>query len=549
MILLRWLVRLYGEERLALGWIVGWSFVSTALLVSQPLLWRALIDAIRTDPGSLSQTALEMVALGGAQVVAYFFLQGARSWTNARLSEICRRILVRHLAGLTPEQLAGWSIGDLLTRLHDDTGDKVSWLLCSGVFRAFEAVLVVIAATAGIAWVAPTLAPVALAPLPLLALGQWFAQGRLAVAAAEVQAAISRSNEEIATTFGAIRVVAASGLGASRSAAFLAVSAAQRTAEVRLALLQQGVQVLFGSGATLAMLGLVAFGGAAVIRGELSLGSWIAVEGWLAALVFPMFDLGILLSRAPLAAAALTRVEAVLAAPHRPRSAVLQGSPVLTAVAVGVDRDGRSVVEGVDLSVRPGEKLAIAGPVGSGKTTLVQALVGQRAARGEIRFGGVPIALLGNAERGRSLAYVPQDPITLSVTLRENVALGRAVDVDGALATSQLAMDPEVRAGDRGQRLSGGQAQRLALARALAGRPAVLVVDDATNALDADTEARLWAAVGQAHPEAAIVVATHRPSVLARADRVIFLVRGRVAGAGTHAELLADPAYRQLYGG
>jgi ATP-binding cassette subfamily B protein len=548
MILWRWLRRLYGQEPFALAWIVGWSFVSTALLVAQPLLWRALIDAIEEDPGGLRRIAAEMVGLGVAQVIAYALLQGARSWTNARLSELVRRILVRHLARLAPVQLAGWTPGDLLTRLHDDTGDKVSWLLCSGVFRAFEALLVMVAATSAIAWVAPSLAPFALAPLPLLLGAQWLAQGRLSGRAAQVQAAISRSNEEITTTFGAIRVVASSGLAASRAGHFAAASADQRVAEVKLALTQQAVQVLFGSGWMLALVGLVGSGGAAVIRGELSLGTWIAVEGWLAALVWPMFDVGVLLSRAPHAAAALARIETLLALPENRPTEVARGR-ALVASGVSLDRGGRRVLDGVDLTVHPGERLALTGPVGGGKSSLCQALIGQEpVAAGAVSLGGVAIGALADAERGRLLAYVPQDPVTMSVSLRENVALGRAVDVDSALATSQLALDPAIRAGDRGQRLSGGQAQRLAMARALAGRPAMLVVDDATNALDADTEQRLWAAIGENHPDAGIVVATHRPSILAGADRVLFLVAGRVAAEGRHADLLENPAYRALYG-
>jgi ATP-binding cassette subfamily B protein len=189
-------------------------------------------------------------------------------------------------------------------------------------------------------------------------------------------------------------------------------------------------------------------------------------------------------------------------------------------------------VEGVDLTVAPGELVVVTGPVGSGKSTLLRAILGliPREA-GTIRWNGELVEDPAHVLAPPLVAYVPQVPRLFSESLADTVLLGLPADgLDEALTLSRLGDDVAAMpagtatvVGPRGVRLSGGQIQRAATARALVRRPALLVVDDLSSALDVATEAELWDGLLAAGAFESALVVTHRPEVLARADRVLRL--------------------------
>ena len=183
----------------------------------------------------------------------------------------------------------------------------------------------------------------------------------------------------------------------------------------------------------------------------------------------------------------------------------------------------------------------------------------REAAEGEVRVGSRPRRELERGAVREMVALVPQDPVLLSATVRDNILLGRAASDDAlerALTVSRLAQDlPALAAGldtvvgERGVTLSGGQQQRVALARALVGNPRILLLDDATAALDADTEAAFWARLAKDFAGVTSVVVTHRVATIEQVDRVLVLEGGRVLQRGAHAELVAEEgAYRRIYG-
>ena len=207
-----------------------------------------------------------------------------------------------------------------------------------------------------------------------------------------------------------------------------------------------------------------------------------------------------------------------------------------------VHDDGTLGLREVDLVVRGGELVLLLGQVGSGKSSLLGALAGLVATRGEVRWNDRALDDPEAQLRPGRVAHVAQVPRVLSGTISGNVALdhgGR--DVTAALATAQLERDvaeaggPDAVVGQRGVRLSGGQVQRLALARALASRPALLLADDVSSALDAATEVELWAALRR--QGATVVGATSKAAALAQADRVVVLADGRVAAEGPWSEI------------
>jgi ATP-binding cassette subfamily C protein len=229
-------------------------------------------------------------------------------------------------------------------------------------------------------------------------------------------------------------------------------------------------------------------------------------------------------------------------------------------VAYAYEPDGKTVLEKVDVELRPGEWLGIVGATGAGKSTLVDLMIGLLdPMSGVVRVDGVDVRSCRAAWQ-RRIGYVPQSIYLLDDSLRRNIALGEdEAEIDetrlqDAVRCSQLeafvASLPDGLAtyvGERGARLSGGERQRVGIARALYVRPALLVLDEATAALDAATEGALIEALRGAPEPLALVLVTHRLATLRSCDRLLFLRGGRVEASGRFAELLAEcPAFRAL---
>ncbi|MFT4288835.1 ATP-binding cassette domain-containing protein [Nocardioides sp.] len=215
-----------------------------------------------------------------------------------------------------------------------------------------------------------------------------------------------------------------------------------------------------------------------------------------------------------------------------------------------VHDDGTIGVSGVDLTVERGELVLLLGQVGSGKSSLLSALAGLLDHTGAIRWNGVEVDDAEAFLRPRQVAHVAQVPRVLSGTFADNVRLGYDRDFDRPVATARLGPDvadaggPDAVVGHRGVRLSGGQVQRLALARALAADAELLLADDVSSALDAATEIELWQGLRERHTT--VIGATSKRAALAQADRVVVLVDGEVAAVGPWPELA--PAWGHLAG-
>jgi ATP-binding cassette subfamily B protein len=305
-------------------------------------------------------------------------------------------------------------------------------------------------------------------------------------------------------------------------------------------------------------------GGLRVVRGQLTLGGFVAFMSYLAMLTWPAIALGWVLNLVQRGAASMGRIARLLDEPpdvtggERAIEKAVRGSLRFENVSLGAN--GTAILSGIDLSIREGETVAIVGSIGSGKTSLVRLvprLLDPTA--GRVLLDGVPLADLPLERVRGAIGYVPQETFLFSMTVEENIRFGApGLPEEGLRAVSALArIDEDVklfpngyatRVGERGVLLSGGQKQRIALARALARDPRILVLDDALSAVDLRTEEEILRGLRAYRKGRTTLIVSHRVSAVRDADRILVLDGGRIAEEGPHDALVArDGTYARIY--
>jgi len=335
-----------------------------------------------------------------------------------------------------------------------------------------------------------------------------------------------------------------------------------RSARVHVSALKMCIDTFFAAIPQLAMILIVVVGANRVASGILEPGDLVQAVALFSVLAFPIQVIGFFLTDLPVSVVGRRRIDEILDEPDDPLRAVpasaqrLPAGPIAARLDhVRVGDEDRPRIASLTLPIAPGETLALVGPTGGGKSTALEVLARLRPVdAGEVTYDGIPAGEVAEADLRDQITVASQNAVLFTGTVRSNVDYGRGLsdrEIEQALAAAGGADLADILpdgfdtvVGERGVAVSGGQRQRIALARALAGSPGLVLLDDATSAVDPVREEEILANLAEL--STTVVMVTHRVAAMAGADRVALVIDGRVAEMSDHESLLGNPVYRDL---
>ncbi|MEU8560149.1 ABC transporter ATP-binding protein [Streptomyces cyaneofuscatus] len=542
---------------------LGSSLAGMAVMALVPLITKVIIDDVVTD--HTRSLALWTGLLIGAAVLVYIATY-IRRYYGGRLALDVQHDLrtdmyttITKLDGkrqdeLSTGQVVGRATSDLqliqgLLFMLPMTIGNVLLFLMSLVIMAWLSLPLTLVALA----VAPALWAIARRSRKRLFPATWYAQGQAAAVAGVVDGAVS-----------GVRVVKGFGQEDQETGKLREVSRRLFAGRLRTIRLNSRYTPALQAVPALGQVAMLALGGWLATRGEITLGTFVAFSTYLAQLVGPVRMLAMVLTVGQQARAGVERVLELIDT----EPSMTDGTKELPADApAGIEFDDvrfgydeeRPVLDGFSLTVEPGETLAIVGASGSGKSTVSLLLPRfYDVSHGAVLIGGHDVRELTQASLRAAIGLVPEDSFLFSDTVRSNIAYGfpdatqeqieqaaRAAQAHGFI--SELPDGYDTTVGEHGLTLSGGQRQRVALARAILTDPRLLLLDDATSAVDARVEHEIHEALKQVMEGRTTLLIAHRRSTLQLADRIAVLDGGKLAAIGTHAELeRTSPLYRRL---
>lgn len=560
---LRSLLPYLRRYRAWIAWGLLLVVVSNALTLAAPFFIKQGIDALarpEVTRGTILRFAGLVVLTALLGGVARFGMRQVLNSVSRRVEYDLRNDFFHHLLRLDASFYGATQTGDVMSRATNDVS-AVRQTAGPAYMYLVDTLVTGVLSLALMVWIDPVLTLVAL--LPMLALAPvTVGFGRLIHRRFErIQEQLGTLSTMVQENLAGVRIVKAYGREAQQVERFRELSEDYLERNLGLARVSGVFYPLLTLLAGLSVVLALLMGARAVIRGDITVGDFVAFNLYLGRLSWPMIALGWVVNLFQRGAASMGRINRILTA----RPAVddpadpvdpgeIRGEIEFRDVSFRYPGTRRWVLRHVSFTVPAGSLLAVVGGTGSGKTTLVSLLVRLfDPTEGEVLLDGIPLARLPLRRLREAVGFVPQESFLFSETIRENLALGvdgedpepaearlreaaRVAQIDATIRELPAGYDTLL--GERGVNLSGGQKQRATLARAVARDPQLLVLDDALSAVDTHTEAEILSGLRDVLRRRTSVVVSHRVSAVMGADRILVLEDGRVVESGTHAELL-----------
>lgn len=553
---LRWFFKdRWGSYALAIGIMAVVSLLSTI----PPNLIGRTVDNIRdgqlTSAG-LTQTVLTLVLLALFLYVMVYIWITTLFGNSALIEKVLRGKLLANLTRMTPAFFQRNSTGQLMALATNDVlaiGQTAGYGVMTLVNTLVGASVVIIMM---ISLVSYKLMIAALIPLPLLAVVISKLGKKVRTRFLDAQASFGKMNEHALESISGIRVIRSYVQENNDLVAFDHVTSEVMNKNKRVSILNAMFQPIISLIVGVSYSIGIGYGSYLVFQDEISLGQLISFNIYLGMLIWPMISFGEFINVLQRGSASADRLDSALT--QKPD---LQDSDKPVAIKVPTSIEMKQLtftyptasqpsLNNVSFQLERGQTLGIVGKTGSGKSTLLKQLLRQYPLEADrLMIAGVPVEQIEIDQMRRWIAYVPQEHLLLSKTIRENIALGmpnatldeiaRAVQM--ASFTEDIAQMPEgleTVVGENGVMLSGGQKQRLAIARALLVDSEILLLDDSLSAVDARTESRILHHIRLEREGKTTFITTHRLSAVSHADWILVLNEGRIIEEGTHEELM-----------
>lgn len=461
----------------------------------------------------------------------------------------------RHVQKLEMAYFESQRTGNLMSILNDDV-NQMERFLNGGANQIIQVFCSSLMISAVFFSLQPTIALIALLPVPVILLGAFWFQKRLAPRYAEVRAAAGDVSAKLNNNLLGLATIKAFATESVEAGHIAQASDGYRTANTRAIRLSSAITPVIRTAILAGFTATLLYGGWLTIQGELAVGAYSVLVFLTQRLLWPLTGLADVADMYQRSMSSIDRAMALLETPinipyEGQHFAVAQVKGELRFETVGFAYDSTPTLHGIDLTIPAGQTTAFVGSTGSGKSTLVKLLLRFYSAQsGRILLDGQPIDALNLQDLRRAIGYVSQDTFLTDGTVAQNIAYGAAGASDEAIAEAaraaectefinKLPLGFATRIGERGQKLSGGQRQRLALARAILKNPPVLVLDEATSAVDNETEAAIQRSLDVVSQGRTTIVIAHRLSTVRQADCIHLLEAGRIVESGTHDELVA----------
>lgn len=543
------------------GGVVSLIVTSGAQLLV-PQVFRIAVDTINAGQFPLSRILELMLRLGG---IAVLIAAGRFGWrffiigTSRKIERELRHRIFSHLETLSPSYFGRTKIGDLMARSTNDlnairmASGMALIAFMDGLFMTVAIVVILLGQNARVALL--TIIPLPFITAIIILIGRLI--GGLFKKVQEGFSTLSEQTQEVFSGVQVIKSFVQEGYFLSR---FRDANEEYQSRNMELVRLWGLFFPLVRFLAGMTTLILLRYGGAAILRGELSAGEFVATLSYLEMLIWPMLGAGFTVNMIQRGGASLGRVNRVLEeepeiqSPSDPAPVPAKRDIEVRSLTFGYDEP---ILRDVSFRVREGGILGVLGRTGSGKTTLVNLLPRMLdTPAASVFVGGTDVTTMDLTELRTLFAVVPQDTFLFSASIRDNIAFAAADGDDETIdrvaqistITRDIKLFPnglDTQVGERGITLSGGQKQRVAIARALASGADILILDDALSAVDTETEEQILGSLLEYRTGKTTIVISHRVSTLQFADSILVLEHGQVTQSGTHETLVREEGFYQ----